>query len=884
MTFTVQKLQLPGNRRELRLSTFLIALGLAAVCFVPFMLLDEGYFLFFGDFNVQQVPFYKLAHEAIRNGEWGWSWTTDLGANFVASYSFYLLGSPFFWVTLLFPNNFVPYLMGPLLILKFALAALTAYCYIRRFTRTPETARLCALLYAFSGFSVYNIFFNHFHEAIIIFPLLLLGMEQLITENRRGVFAAAVAVSAFINYFFFFGMVVFCVIYWVVRVCSGCYKQKLSGFFVMLFEAVLGLCMAAAILLPSIAVILQNSRVSSFLVGWNGITYGKEQIYLNVLQCFFFPPDLPARPVFFPGADVKWSSLGGWLPLFSMVGVFAYMQGKKRTWLRRMIGICIFMALVPVLNSAFYMFNTAYYARWYYMPILLMCLATARCLEDTNINWETPFRWVCGITLATVAVIGFFPREIENGTITKWGLYTESEDGTYFYRFLVTSAIALLSLLVLWLLLRAFKENRRRLVAGATAAACFFCVLHTVYFIGTGKTHSYDTKTVMIDSLLENTVNLPGDKSTYRIDVYDGVDNTAMYLNYSSINAFHSIVPKSVTDFWEYVGEERGVASRPGTSTVAARSLLGVKYLLAREDGDSFTDENGEPKMTGFNYIASQSGYKIYQNENALPYGFAYNYYMTEAQCSAAATEAQRSNMMLKALLLNEQQIEKYGYCLKNLAEDHAVDTALYGDSTFDFYCTDDEIAEDTAALRANAVTTFVQGKNAFSATITLENENLVFFSVPYEEGWSAKVNGVPVTVEKVNVGFMAVLCPAGQNSIEFSYETPYLALGLQITAGSLIIFVAYCVICGLLRRSGRLGLAEYPEGEILLQEWREQATAEKLEQPLEENFQEVDLLDRAAKDLKTDSYYTPNFEQGFFVVEPPEEPKNFNNQSNGEE
>ena len=25
----------------------------------------------------------------------------------------------------------------------------------------------------FSGFSVYNIFFNHFHEAIVVFPLLL---------------------------------------------------------------------------------------------------------------------------------------------------------------------------------------------------------------------------------------------------------------------------------------------------------------------------------------------------------------------------------------------------------------------------------------------------------------------------------------------------------------------------------------------------------------------------------------------------------------------------------------------------------------------------------------------------------------------------------------
>ena len=54
---------------------------------------------------------------------------------------------------------------------------------------------------------VYNIFFNHFHEAIIVFPILLLALELLITENRRGVFALAVALCAITNYFFFFGMV-----------------------------------------------------------------------------------------------------------------------------------------------------------------------------------------------------------------------------------------------------------------------------------------------------------------------------------------------------------------------------------------------------------------------------------------------------------------------------------------------------------------------------------------------------------------------------------------------------------------------------------------------------------------------------------------------------
>ena len=152
MNFSQEKISVLGKQKEKKLFTFFVALLGAAAIFLPYMFLSEGYFTFFGDFNVQQIPFYKLCHKAVREGNIYWSFGTDLGANFIGSYAFYLLGSPFFLVTLPFPNSWVPYFMGPLLILKFALAALTAYLYIRRFTKTPQAASLGGILYAFSGF------------------------------------------------------------------------------------------------------------------------------------------------------------------------------------------------------------------------------------------------------------------------------------------------------------------------------------------------------------------------------------------------------------------------------------------------------------------------------------------------------------------------------------------------------------------------------------------------------------------------------------------------------------------------------------------------------------------------------------------------------------
>ena len=103
--------------------TFAAALCMALLLFVPFIVFNNGIFFYFGDFNVQEIPFYQLIHGQVRDGTLGWNHLTDLGTDTLASYSFYLMGSPFFWLTIPFPNEFVPYLIGPILILKFACTA-----------------------------------------------------------------------------------------------------------------------------------------------------------------------------------------------------------------------------------------------------------------------------------------------------------------------------------------------------------------------------------------------------------------------------------------------------------------------------------------------------------------------------------------------------------------------------------------------------------------------------------------------------------------------------------------------------------------------------------------------------------------------------------------
>ncbi len=817
MTFSIKKKSILTKQKSRTLSTFLIALLMSVLVFLPYIIVDKGYFLFYGDFNVQQIPFYEHCHRLIKEGAVAWDFGTDLGANFIGSYTFYLLGSPFFLITLLFPTGAVPYLMGPLLMLKFACCALTAYLYLRRFLRNTATARLGAILYAFSGFSVYNIFFNHFHEAMIVFPILLLSVELLITENKRGYFALSVFLAAATNYFFFFGMVVFTIIYWAVRMLSHRWKFKWGRFFALASEAVIGVLMASVLLVPTICALSGNSRLTEIQTGWGALLYGKESIYANILQCFFFPPDLPARPVFFPEADVKWSSLGGWLPVFSMVGVWAFMSGKRDHWLTRLIKIMIFMALVPLLNSSFYMFNTAYYARWYYMPILMMCLATCMAVERRDIRWKRAWNWVFGITAATTLIIGFMPAGFtDDGKISRFGIYTEDENGVFRERFFIWCAIATISLLILRILIIRLRTDKRFFLKLSTTCVCIISVLYASVFVGLGKTHSYEVDRVMIPALLEGEVNLEGDKDTFRIDAYECVDNTGMYLGYSSINAFHSIVPTSVTEFYEFIGEERGVASRPSTDSSALRSLLSVRYLLDLQDGYNFS-EDGVDKMFGYKYVDTQSKYDIYENQNYIPYGFTYDYFITEEECLYYG-EDNAANMMLKAMVLSNEQIKKYGTLLKGLSEEYY----LGGENTDkkDLGISDSDFANDAKARADTAAHSFVQNKDGFTAKINLEKDNLVFFSVPYDEGFTAYVNGKEMPIEKVNVGFMAVKAYAGENEITFVYKTPGLSLGITLSLFAAIVLIVYLLFVRRYYKKHEV-VNYYPEGEKLLELWQ---------------------------------------------------------------
>ena len=770
--------------REQDRKKFWQAVGLcaltAAIFFLPFYLLDGGFFHYAGDFNSQQISFYRYMNGFVKGAGYPdsafagaphntFSWATDLGSGVMNAYSFYLYGSPFFWLSVLLPQSWLPYMMVPLLVLKFGVAGGGAYLYLRRYVKNANYAVLGACLYALSGFAVYNVFFNHFVDVVALFPYLLWALDEAIYEDRHGLFAFWVAVNLLNNYFFFVGQVIFLCIYFVCKLTAKDFRLTGRKFGHLLWESVLGVVMGCLLLFPAVLSLLQNPRTIDLSSGWGFLTYAKVQQYLAILLSWILPPDSPYLTSVWSEGVIKWTSMTAYLPLCSLAGAMAYWRSRKADSKKRIVAVCAVCALVPVLNSAFYALNSSYYARWYYMPTLILAAMTVNALEDPEVDLDAPARGISWIMLATLV---FAVVPVRDDTTETWSFGVLKNPGQFF----AVLGFGLLGLMLYRYLCGVWRQDSRfvqRMTAAVLVFACVFSMVH----IGIGKFGQWHTDSDLVEQdtnalLLKN--DLP--EGDYRIDTYKIHDNIGMWLDKSCLQYFGSTAAPSILSFYPGLGVKRDVRSEPEITNYALRGLLSVEYLITTpEKRESFEDEADE----GWTYLADVDGYTLYYNDNYVPMGFTYDYYVTEATYEASI-KTLRSNLLLRALVLEDEDVEKYSSYLTELPD------AMLDDLHYDSY------TQDCADRRAHSCSVFQMNNAGFHAEITLEKPNLVFFSVPYDDGFTAYVNGEKTDILRVDEGLMAVLCPAGASSIDFVYQAAGLSASRVVTAIAIPVWVVY--------------------------------------------------------------------------------------------
>ena len=757
----------------------------AVLLFLPHCIIDAaaggGYFHYAGDFNDQQINFYQYANAFVKQGG-TFSWATDLGSGFVNSYSFYLLGSPFFWLSLAVPARLMPWAMVPLLCLKMAVAGGGAYLWARRWVREEGWSMLAGCLYAFSGFSIYNIFFNHFLDVVALFPYLLAALDDAAIDGKKGRFPFWVALNLLNNYFFFAGQAVFLIIYFFCMVAGRRYRIGLRRFAALAWETALGCACGCLLLLPAGLSLLQNPRTIDPFTGYGYLFYGKSQQYGAIFYSPFLMPDAPYFKDMFQEGILKHTSLTAYLPLVGAAGGLAFCHTQDRHPFTRILKVCVVCAFVPVLNSAFYALNSSFYARWYYMPILVLCGATC-CLLSRPALAERSLPRAFGLTTfitLTAAVFAVLPNKDSDGSFCLGVL----EEPARFWALFGVTVLGIVLFGLLWHFCRRKRQWSRILLAGVLGFSLVYGSLH----LSLTKYAQWDVDGNLIaetyDSADAVAAALPDD-AFYRIDAYGAHNNLGLWFDRSCLQFFNSTVAPSIMEFYPAVGVKRDVNSKPDAANYALRGLLSVRYTLTARDKVSDWEKQALPGWTKY---AETDAYVIYENENWVPMGFTYDYYVTADQLERVGEE-ERAQILCRALLLDEDQISAFGSLLRPLPD---AELTRRSEETY---------ATDCADRRSATVAEFTATRTGFTAKTAYDTDALVFFSVPYDDGFTAAVNGEPAAIEKVDNGMMAVYVPAGENEIEFTYHTP----GLKISAAvSAVALAVYGVYLGILRKKKR--------------------------------------------------------------------------------
>lgn len=735
------------------------------VSFVPILLRNNGRFMLDGDYFHQYLPFLLEMKRLVESGSLEWSWNSFLGDSFLGAYSYYTAFNPFAWVVILFPKSMLLYATFLVALLKLAVGTLGAMLYLRMFVKNEKYALVGGILYTFSGFTFVNTNFYFFQEVIALFPFLLWGLEHLIQKNRSGIYVAVLAVTAALNFYFFVATVFLVILYVVFRLnllsLQG-WRTNWRIFCSIALFSILGTGIAAAALLPSFYAILGSDKaLSSFGKSGRLLLYSVPDL-LERLRVLVAPIESNTYHAFYNSSS--WGSVAAHIPVFGcLFGV--YWCVGKRDWLSKLLLVLSMFYIIPVLNSSFHLFTSAHYSRWLYGMVLWMVLATVCSLEALESQDQAlPRKY---IVIYTDVAVGLTLIPAVMGILYRLGMFPETgitaAESDYYIGNRGTFLMVILTVcnnMLLWHLTRKRRSANEVLVWICIACAANYGLYNSLNYNVNYESHYEKT---LLSKFEESNSSFQ-----HRIDYPQKIHNYGLFRNIPAVQNYNSMQNSNSTRF----ALETGMLENPGAIFLSVSqenretqdSLLSVRYFMDYDGTGEIPD--------GFRYCYTENNTDVYENENYIPMGFTYDAYVTESFLENLEA-GERSEYLMDALVISQRDETAVREVLPEW-------TGSVQHKT---------LAEKAQEHRMNACSFFEGNSEGFTARINLENSDIVFFSVPMDDGWEVSVNGSKAQTIRVQYGLMGVFCQEGENVIEAHYSTRGFRAGIVI---SIVFFIIW--------------------------------------------------------------------------------------------
>jgi uncharacterized membrane protein YfhO len=648
-----------------------IFLTIIAILFFGFALFSNSFTIpLSGDYVMQQIPFYFNGYDDwwhfFRTGEFVmWDSSTYLGSNNIGSNSFYYFLNPFFLPILIFPRFLVPQGLAILMIAKMVMAGFVFRYYLKYMGVTEKTARLFGLIYAFSGWMTYYLWFNHFMEVAVVFPLILLGIEKLLKEKRPWFLAFALFLMGITNYFFLVSSAMAGVLYALFRYFQTFPKQswshRLNITWLGILAFAVGIIMSSAVVLPSMVVALQSNRVSDafylnnlmafienrqwkeafdYMVVWydrsgNETTYDK----LYPLISFFFPTvsNRSATLLNTSSYDNTISSLFIYTPmiLFFIPSIINSIRQKKISHFVP-VAFFLFALFTPIFYYLFHGF-TLDYGRWQIFAVnaLLVYIALNYDQRHTFKRWFFDVGFVFTILMAAFTFYAVTTYQYPPNTYGRFNLLQERA---------YVGFGQLAYIIIVYLFLRA--QGRRQVLTNyliwLIAAEAVVMGTLTMNFHGLVNYNTRYDNGIQLVNDQQNIVSKiqeedPGFYRIYNLNAGQS-SNINMRLGYDGLTSFHSLYNYNVMEFnrWSRINyHHNGWSMGVHEKRYNLDAFLNVKYYMLRNiyDTHSWETVDGQRYYThqnvplGFERVDEYTTdlNTVYINNNFIPGGFSFD-------------------------------------------------------------------------------------------------------------------------------------------------------------------------------------------------------------------------------------------------------------------
>lgn len=784
------------------------------------------------DMYHQYAPFYKeLYRKLTEGGNFVYSWNIGMGVNFTAIYSYYLASPVNLLLWLLAPTGNILFTMDMLIIIKTGLCGFTCGYYLhKRFGGKNISFAAIAVFYALSSYMAAFSWNIMWLDCLVLLPVIILGMDRLIKDNKYLLYTAVLGISIFSNYYISIMICIFLVFYFAVKMLiNGSDADDRKKFFISrtltfikgsLIAGGIGACM----ILPEIAALSYTvSGEFKFPEEW--------QNYFSIL-------DMLSRSMM----DVEVSIFNAHEPnLYCTVAVFMFVPLYfvcKKISIKEKYGMAFFIAFFLICfntNIPNYIFHGMHFpnslpARESFIYIFLLVTIVYQVIVHIN---DFTRKQILSCFAGGIGVMLLIEE-----------LYV---DTSYPFEIVYVSMIFLTLYMILCLAFINKKMNKTFVVY------LLFIVCMAEATINSDHEESYKptgySAYLEDNEAIEKLVSDIDDNTFYRIEkISRKTKNDAAWNNYRGVSIFSSTANGNFTDMLGRLGFEKSTNAYSYYGyTPLTSSLLSVKYLISNKIYD-------EPYLMSLCNYDESAGRYLYKLDYTLPLGFMLPSDFTKNwTCEGNNPFAVQNSFVNAATGYSDMFTQVYAHsngatCTIEVAEDcdlyiyvtNYVESISWHDNSDDGSA---DISGSASGLKhrqivhigqvpaGNTVTVTTNDSNVsslqlyayafhkevfelafnslssegfeidkfddtyISGTINSADGGIMYTSIIYDRGWTAYVDGKEVELVSINDALLAVPIPAGTHTIELKYFPTGLLPGLLITIVSTAVFILLIVL-----------------------------------------------------------------------------------------